>query len=50
MDNGEIEQFTAYRVQHNNTLGPFKGGILFHPNVNIESMRRCGQRASMSLF
>lgn len=40
MDNGEVEQFTAYRVQHNNTLGPFKGGILFHPGVNIESMRR----------
>lgn len=39
MDNGEMEQYTAYRVQHNNTLGPFKGGIIFHPGVTLESMR-----------
>lgn len=39
MDDGSMEQFTAYRVQHNNTLGPFKGGIMFHPGVTLESMR-----------
>lgn len=39
MDNGELEQFTAYRVQHNNTLGPFKGGVIYHPAVDLESMR-----------
>ncbi|GAX80582.1 hypothetical protein CEUSTIGMA_g8019.t1 [Chlamydomonas eustigma] len=38
-ENGEVDQFLAYRVQHNNTLGPFKGGIVFHPAVDIESMR-----------
>ncbi len=27
MDNGRVEIFTGYRVQHNNWLGPFKGGI-----------------------
>ena len=27
MDNGKIEVFTGYRVQHNNALGPYKGGL-----------------------
>lgn len=31
--------FKAYRVQHNNKLGPFKGGIRFHPEVNLEEVR-----------
>ncbi len=31
--------YKAYRVQHNNHLGPFKGGIRFHPNVNIDEVR-----------
>jgi glutamate dehydrogenase (NAD(P)+) len=39
MDNGRIEMFTGYRVQHNNTLGPFKGGLRFHPSVNIDEVR-----------
>jgi glutamate dehydrogenase len=29
----------AYRVQHDNTLGPYKGGIRFHPEVNLEEVR-----------
>lgn len=29
----------AYRVQHNNTLGPYKGGIRFHPEVNLDEVR-----------
>jgi len=33
MDNGEIKTFHGFRSQHNNTLGPYKGGIRFHPNV-----------------
>lgn len=33
--------YSAYRVQHNNALGPFKGGIIFHPAVTLENMRRC---------
>jgi glutamate dehydrogenase (NAD(P)+) len=36
MDDGRIEMFTGYRVQHNNVLGPFKGGLRFHPAVNID--------------
>ena len=34
-----IEIFTGYRVQHNNVLGPFKGGLRFHPAVNIDEVR-----------
>lgn len=29
MDNGEVEVFKGYRVQHNNALGPYKGGLRF---------------------
>ncbi len=34
-----IEMFTGYRVQHNNALGPFKGGLRFHPRVDIDEVR-----------
>ncbi|MFP3160721.1 MAG: Glu/Leu/Phe/Val dehydrogenase, partial [Vulcanisaeta sp.] len=36
MDNGKIQVFTGYRVQHNNALGPYKGGIRFHPEVTLD--------------
>jgi len=39
MDDGRIEMFTGYRVQHNNVLGPYKGGLRFHPAVNIDEVR-----------
>ena len=39
MDDGRIEMFTGYRVQHNNALGPFKGGLRFHPAVDIHEVR-----------
>ncbi|MEW6144031.1 MAG: Glu/Leu/Phe/Val dehydrogenase [Thermodesulfobacteriota bacterium] len=35
MDNGEIKVFGGYRVQHNQTLGPYKGGIRYHPEVDM---------------
>src|SRR5690625_3772410 len=34
MDDGGVEYFTAYRAQHNDAVGPTKGGVRFHPNVN----------------
>lgn len=37
LSNGK--QFPAYRVQHSNKLGPYKGGIRFHPNVNLDEVR-----------
>ncbi|NQY68698.1 MAG: Glu/Leu/Phe/Val dehydrogenase [Flavobacteriales bacterium] len=39
MDSGKIELFTGYRVQHNNALGPYKGGLRFHPKLDIDSAR-----------
>lgn len=39
LDNGEVEVFTGYRVQHNDALGPFKGGLRYHPDVNIDEVR-----------
>ncbi|MGC9521570.1 MAG: Glu/Leu/Phe/Val family dehydrogenase [Anaerolineae bacterium] len=39
MDDGCIQMFTGYRVQHNNVLGPYKGGLRFHPQVNIDEVR-----------
>ena len=38
MDNGEIEVFTGFRVQYNITLGPAKGGIRYHPSVNLDEV------------
>ncbi len=39
MDDGTVEKFTGYRVQHNNVLGPFKGGIRYHTHVSIDEVR-----------
>ena len=39
MDNGQVEVFTGYRVQYNITLGPAKGGIRYHPDVNINEVK-----------
>ncbi|UCD76150.1 MAG: Glu/Leu/Phe/Val dehydrogenase, partial [Phycisphaerales bacterium] len=36
MDDGHHELFKGYRVQHNNALGPYKGGIRFHHRVNLD--------------
>jgi glutamate dehydrogenase/leucine dehydrogenase len=33
------KKFPAYRVQHNNKQGPYKGGIRFHPNVSLDEVR-----------
>jgi glutamate dehydrogenase (NAD(P)+) len=35
MDDGRVNVFTGYRVQHNDVLGPFKGGLRYHPSVNL---------------
>ncbi len=35
MDNGRTEVFLGYRVHHNTVLGPTKGGIRYHPDVNL---------------
>jgi len=39
MDSGKLHMFTGYRIQHNNILGPYKGGIRYHPSVNLDEVR-----------
>ena len=38
-DNGNIRTNMGYRVQHNNAIGPYKGGIRFHPSVNLSILK-----------
>ncbi|MCC2640900.1 MAG: gdhA [Nitrospira sp.] len=44
MDNGRVEVFTGYRVQHDSARGPSKGGIRYHPAVNL------GEVAALSMW
>ncbi len=39
MKDGRVKILTGYRVQHNNALGPFKGGLRFHPGVDIDEIK-----------
>ena len=39
MDDGSIKLFQGYRVQHNNARGPYKGGIRYHQDVNLNEVR-----------
>ena len=44
MDDGHVEVFTGYRVQHDTARGPSKGGIRYHPGVNL------GEVAALSMW
>ncbi len=39
MDNGEVRTFQGYRVQHDNSRGPFKGGLRYHPHVDPDEVK-----------
>ncbi|GEP83930.1 NAD-specific glutamate dehydrogenase [Staphylococcus piscifermentans] len=39
MDDGTVKTFTGYRAQHNDAVGPTKGGVRFHPNVNVDEVK-----------
>lgn len=39
MDDGKIRIFTGYRAQHNDAVGPTKGGVRFHPNVTEKEVK-----------
>ncbi|WP_188206037.1 Glu/Leu/Phe/Val family dehydrogenase [Alkalibacillus aidingensis] len=39
MDDGKVKVFTGYRAQHNDAVGPTKGGVRFHPNVSETEVR-----------
>lgn len=42
MDDGHMQLFKGYRTQHNDLLGPFKGGIRFHPSMSLEESQALG--------
>ena len=39
LSDGKIHVFSGYRVQHNGARGPFKGGIRYHPEVDLDEVR-----------
>ena len=39
MDDGRVETYLGYRVQHDNARGPMKGGLRYHPEVNLDEVR-----------
>ena len=39
MDNGSLKVFTAYRVQYSNARGPYKGGLRYHPDVDLAEVK-----------
>ncbi|MBI3888943.1 Glu/Leu/Phe/Val dehydrogenase [Candidatus Nomurabacteria bacterium] len=39
MDNGSVKIFEGYRVEYNNALGPYKGGIRYHPDTEINEVK-----------
>jgi glutamate dehydrogenase (NAD(P)+) len=39
MDDGSVRLFKGYRIQHNNVLGPYKGGLRFHPDARLDDMK-----------
>ena len=39
LDDNTVKLFTGYRIQHNNILGPYKGGIRYHQSVNLDDVK-----------
>ncbi len=39
MDDGKMRMFKGYRIQHNNLLGPYKGGLRFHESVSLDDLK-----------
>src|SRR2546430_1657691 len=39
LDDGHVQNFTGYRVQHNINRGPAKGGLRFHPDVSLDEVK-----------
>jgi glutamate dehydrogenase (NAD(P)+) len=39
LDDGSVKSFTGYRVHHNTSRGPSKGGIRYHPDVNLDEVK-----------
>src|SRR5690606_28718636 len=41
-DKGEVQINTGYRVEYNSAIGPYKGGLRFHPSVNLSILKFLG--------
>jgi glutamate dehydrogenase/leucine dehydrogenase len=39
LDSGEVRMFKGYRIQHNNILGPYKGGVRYHHSVSLDDLK-----------
>ncbi|MEK6228270.1 MAG: Glu/Leu/Phe/Val dehydrogenase dimerization domain-containing protein, partial [Actinomycetota bacterium] len=46
LSNGRIHCFSGFRVQHNGARGPYKGGIRFHPEVDLDEVRALAELMS----
>jgi glutamate dehydrogenase (NADP+) len=42
-DHGHVRANRGYRVQFNNTIGPYKGGLRFHPSVTLSILSVCSE-------
>ena len=49
-DKGEIQINLGYRVQFNNAIGPYKGGVRFHPSVNLSILKFLGFEQTFKIF
>lgn len=38
-DDGSVQTYTGFRAQHNNILGPYKGGLRYHPHVDMDEIK-----------
>ena len=39
LSDGKVHTFSGYRIQHNGARGPYKGGVRFHPEVDVDEVR-----------
>ena len=46
-DKGQVQVNTGYRVQFNSAIGPYKGGLRFHPSVNLGIIKFLGLSRSL---
>jgi glutamate dehydrogenase (NAD(P)+) len=46
LQDGKIHVFSGYRVQHNGARGPYKGGIRYHPEVDLDEVRALAELMS----
>ena len=47
MDDGSYQLFKGYRIQHNNLLGPYKGGLRFHPDTRLDDLKALAAEMTM---